>query len=232
VTTVGIVVGHVRGDLAIPRPYVDAVLAAGGTPLLVPATLGDDERLDRVLGHTEALLLAGGGDIDPERYGAKPAATLHALDRLRDEVEVRALRWAMAAGVRVLGICRGAQLMAAATGGRLVQDLPAAGFDLHIETEHDRGYAGLRHAVKAERGSLAERVLGGLSEVNSEHHQAVADPGDVLVPSAWSPDGAIEAIEGPGLFGVQWHPEFEYGADGRHLRPFQWLVEGERGVAL
>jgi putative glutamine amidotransferase len=211
---------------------VDAVLAAGGTPLLVPATLGGDERLYRLLEKSGALLLAGGGDIAPERYGAKPAATVHALDRLRDEVECRALRWATEAGVRVLGICRGAQLMAAATGGRLVQDLPSAGFDLHIETEHDRGYAGLRHAVKAETGSLADRILGGLTEVNSEHHQAVADAGDVLVPSAWSPDGAVEAVEGPGLFGLQWHPEFVYEADRRHLRPFQWLVEGERGLDL
>jgi putative glutamine amidotransferase len=230
-TVVGIVAGQAEGCITLLRAYVDGVLAAGGTPVVLPTAFGPgDERLDEALRPVEALLLTGGGDIAPERYGARPTTTLDHVDPVRDDMELRALAWAEQSGVRVLGICRGAQLMAVAHGGSLIQDLPAAGFSAHVDVRHDRGYATLRHVIKAESDSLTGAVLGDLDEVNTHHHQAVHSPGDGLTATAWSADGVIEAIEGPGLLGVQWHPETLFVTDPRHLRPFQWLVDGEQGL--
>lgn len=227
-TIVAVLVGRSDASLSLHQNYIDAVLAAGGTPLMVPTSFTEDDgRLERALGAADVLLLAGGGDIQPAIYGAEPATTLDQVDPLRDEVEMRALAWARNAQRRVLGICRGAQMLAVASGGTLVQDLPSAGFGPHVDVRHDRTYAGLRHVVKADPGSLAERVLGGLAEVNSQHHQAVCDVGAPLVVTAWSADGVVEALEGPNVLGVQWHPEVVWSQDRRHLRPFQWLVSGE-----
>jgi putative glutamine amidotransferase len=231
VSIVGIVAGQAGGSVTLLRSYVDGVLAAGGTPVVLPAVLEPgDARLVAALRAVEALLLTGGGDIAPDRYGARPAATLDHVDPVRDDLELRALAWAEESGIRVLGICRGAQLMAVGHGGSLIQDLPAAGFEAHVDVRHDRGYAQRRHSVKAEPDTLTEAVLGGLDEVNTHHHQAVLTPGDGLTATAWSTDGVIEAIEGPGLLGVQWHPETLFAAEPRHLRPFQWLVNGEQGL--
>jgi putative glutamine amidotransferase len=231
VTVVGIVAGQADACISLLRAYVDGVLAAGGTPVVLPAVLEPgDERLEEALRPVGALLLTGGGDIAPERYGARPTTTLDHVDPVRDDLELRALAWAEQSGVRVLGICRGAQLIAVAHGGSLLQDLPAAGFDAHVDVRHDRGYATLRHGIKADPDSLTDAVLGGLDEVNTHHHQAVHSPGNGLTATAWSADGVIEAIEGPGLLGVQWHPETLVAAEPRHLRPFQWLVDGEQGL--
>ena len=227
-TVVAMVVGLTDQSLSLHRSYAECVLAAGGVPVLVPAVNGQDEdRLERALGGADALLLAGGGDIQPHLYGATPLATLDHVDPVRDEIELRAVTWARNSGVRVLGICRGAQLLAVASGGALVQDLPAAGYELHVDVRHDRPYAGLQHAVKTEPGTVAERLLAGMEEVNSHHHQAVAEVGEGLVATAWSADGVIEAIEGPNVLGVQWHPESSAASDNRNLRPFQWLINGE-----
>lgn len=227
-TVVGIVAGRADAFLSLHHAYIDSVLAAGGIPVMVPASFaGDDDRLEQALDVADVLLLAGGGDIDPATYGAKPVTTLDHVDRLRDELELRALRWALKRGTRVLGVCRGAQLMTVGTGGTLVQDLPAAGFGLHVDVRHDREYAAMSHAVKTEPGSLAEWVLSGLEEVNSHHHQAVCTAQAPLVATAWSADGVIEAVEGPNLLGVQWHPEAAITRDAKHLRPFQWLVNAE-----
>lgn len=142
------------------------------------------------------------------------------VDPDRDALELTAVRRSVAEGRPVLGICRGAQLVAVALGGTLVQDLPGAGCPGHWEEV--RQYEPV-HGIRAEPGSAAEQALGGATTVNSIHHQAVHDPGPGLRASAWSPDGAVEAVEGPGVLGVQWHPERLVGSDPRHLAPFAWL---------
>jgi putative glutamine amidotransferase len=105
-------------------------------------------------------------------------------------------------------------------GGRLVTDLPDAGFEGHWQEARQCEPV---HAVEAERGSLARAALGGARDVNSIHHQAVADPGRLQV-TACSADGVVEALEGPGILGVQWHPERLLATDPRHLAPFRWLL--------
>lgn len=225
---VAVVFGLTDQSLLLHRSYVDCVLAAGGIPILVPAVYAaGDGRLEQALETADVLLLTGGGDIQPRLYGSTPLTTLDHVDPARDDVELRALSWARNAGARVLGICRGAQVLAVANGGSLVQDLPAAGYEMHVDVRHDRPYAGLQHAVKTEPGSVAERLLAGMEQTNSHHHQAVAEVGEGLVATAWSADGVIEAIEGPNVLGVQWHPESAASTDNRNMRPFHWLINGE-----
>lgn len=224
-TVVGIFVGLNGHEPAHQHRYVAAVEAAGGTPVLVPGIPIGRDRLHGLLERVDALLLSGGGDIDPSRYGAVPRAELDELDPGRDELELAALEWATTSNRRVLGICRGAQLMAVATGGTLLQDLPSSGYTGH--KDQSGGYATAAHRIKTEPGSLADELLGNAVEVNSHHHQAVEHPGYFLHPTAWSEDGVVEALEGPHWLAVQWHPEVGLTHSAHHLRPFQWLVHQE-----
>ncbi len=207
---------------SLHRGYVDAVWAVGGVPLVFTPPPGEED-LDAFLSvvrHCDALLVSGGGDIDPRVYGETPAADLIDVDPARDRGEMAAVELFTALGRPVLGICRGSQLLAVALGGSLHQDLPRAGFAHHWD--EDRQHEPV-HTVTAQHASLAATALAGAERVNSIHHQAVRDPGPELVVTAWSDDGVIEAIEADGLLGVQWHPERMVGGDARHLAPFVWL---------
>ena len=221
--TVAVLIGRQPVErYSVHRGYVDALWAFGAMPLLVPAGPGAD--LDRcldVVAGVDALLLTGGGDVDPAAYGDGGSDLVQEVDADRDRVEIAMLLAARRRGIPVLGICRGIQLLAAALGGTLVEDLPTAGFDGHWE-EAKQGQP--VHGVEAEVGSLASMALAGAIEVNSIHHQAVADAGPELRATAWSADGVIEAVEDDGALGVQWHPERLLDFDQRHLAPFRWLV--------
>lgn len=208
---------------SVHRGYVDAVAAAGGVPVVLPSTSADGahERTIEVIARSDALLLTGGGDVDPGRYGEPAAPEVYDVDVTRDVLEVDAFHTARAAGIRVLGICRGIQLIAVACGGSLHQHLPRAGFEHHWDIEQQ--YEPV-HEVLAKPGSTAERVLAGCAKVNSIHHQAVADPGAELRATAWSDDGVIEAVEAENVLGLQWHPERLFDTDDRHLAAFHWLV--------
>ena len=210
---------------SVHRGYVDAVADAGGVPLVLPAGAGTGsparDRMLALVEQADAVLLTGGGDIDPARYDRDTAPEVYDVDPGRDGFEIDAFRRARARGRRVLGICRGMQLMAVASGGTLHQHLPSAGFDHHWE-EH-RQYEPV-HEVIAEPGSGAALALAGTVKVNSIHHQAVREPGTGLRATAWSDDGVIEAIEGDDMLGIQWHPERLLDSDARHLAAFRWLV--------
>jgi putative glutamine amidotransferase len=207
---------------SVHRGYVDAVWNVGAVPVLVPAgPVPTHERLLETAAAADALLVTGGGDVDPSVYGMATTEKLMSVDTGRDRAEVAAVRAAHAEGKPVLGICRGAQVLGVAFGGTLHQDLSAAGFPRH-HWEEERQYEPV-HAIRVTSGSLAERALGGAGKVNSIHHQAVRGPGS-LTATAWSDDDVIEAIEGDGVLGVQWHPERLFGHDACHLAPFEWLV--------
>ncbi|MFG1883163.1 gamma-glutamyl-gamma-aminobutyrate hydrolase family protein [Micromonospora sp. NPDC049102] len=187
----------------VPAAYVRAVTAAGGRAVVLPP---DDCDAD-VLAVLDGLLLAGGADVGPVRYGQQPHPRTE--DRPdRDAGELTLLTAALAAHLPVLGVCRGMQLLAVAYGGTLHQHLPdVLGSEAHRPAPGVYG----THPVRFAPGSLAARTMAGAEQVNSYHHQAVATPGRLAV-TGWAGDGVIEAVEDPGrpfVLGVQWHPENE-----------------------
>ena len=185
--------------------YERWVRATGAEPALVSPAY--DHPGD--LGLFAALLLAGGGDVDPARYGA---ALRHprtgGVQAVRDAFELQLIAEFRALGKPVFGICRGAQILNVALGGGLLQHVPDH-LDPEAERHHERDSYDVRHALRGEPATLLGRALAGTRETNSAHHQAV-DParlGQGLRIAAWSGAGLVEAIEGPRCFAVQWHPE-------------------------
>ena len=195
----------------IPRAYLDAVLAAGGVPLLLPANLPLGE-LPGLLDGFDGLLLSGGGDLDPALYGERERPEVHSIDPERDAFELALIPLALAADKPLLAICRGCQALNVALGGSLYWDiasqLPAAGkHDWYPSYPRDM----LAHNVRIEQGTKLAKALGARSAgVNSLHHQAARELGDGLIVSARAEDSLIEGIELPDkrfALGVQWHPE-------------------------
>jgi putative glutamine amidotransferase len=221
-------VGEQRGRPAevVNRAYVGAVVDAGGLPIILPVL--EDHHVDAVLDLLDALVLSGGGDIDPAIYGQVAAPEVYGVHTGRDRWELALVRAALERDMPVLGICRGAQVLNVALGGTLIQDLPA--ITDHIHRADDRG-AEVVHPIAVRSGLLA-RVLGGTTVgANTLHHQAVGRLATGLRAAAWAQDGTIEAIEfedGRSVLGVQWHPEM-LCAHEPHRRLFEWVVaEGAR----
>jgi putative glutamine amidotransferase len=224
---VGVLIGRSPEErYSTHRGYVSSITAAGGTPVLLPAGPdADPYALSAIVNFCHSIVVTGGGDVDPHHYGVADLASpglLMEVDPTRDIAEIVLVQYAMAQGKRVLGVCRGAQLLAVLGGGTLIVDLAEKGLDGHWDEE--RQYAPV-HAICSQADSVAAQILGSVDQVNSIHHQAIADPGQSLRATAWSPDGVIEAVEGPGLLGVQWHPERLSASDPRHLAPFAWVVQ-------
>jgi putative glutamine amidotransferase len=186
--------------------YADAVLAAGGIPVLLPPVSGDAAVAETVVARIDALVVSGGADVDPGRYDEEPHARTAGWREDRDAWETALLQAADAAGLPTLGVCRGMQLMAVAAGGTLHQHTP----DLVGHEDHSPGgdRFGATGVATAE-GSRVRGLVGDRVEVGCHHHQSVgAHPG--FTATAWSDDGSLEAMERPGprfCLAVQWHPE-------------------------
>ncbi|HZN77991.1 MAG TPA: gamma-glutamyl-gamma-aminobutyrate hydrolase family protein [Micromonosporaceae bacterium] len=200
----------------LPLSYVHAVHSSGGRAVLITPDDPDVDILDRI----DGIIFAGGSDVDPALYGEKPHPTTNVKPE-RDGAELVLLRAAIAGDLPILGICRGMQLMTVAYGGRLHQHLPDV-----LGHHNHRPIAGPKfgeHPVRLEPGSMAYKILGDVVQVNSFHHQGIADPGRLL-PTGWCPeDNLIEVVEDPTrefVIGVQWHPE-----DTSDFRLFEALVE-------
>ena len=191
-----------------PRAYATAVQRAGGIALILPPDSRADAAED-LLERVDALLLAGGADLDPATYGADAHPETKNTRAERDAFEVAIARMALERGMPVLGICRGMHLLNVALGGTLVQHLPdVIGHDDH---RHTPGAFG-DHEVRLEAGSLAARAIGTeRTPVKSHHHQGLDRLGEGVVATGWSePDQVVEAIElegRPYALGVLWHPE-------------------------
>ncbi|HLJ66593.1 MAG TPA: gamma-glutamyl-gamma-aminobutyrate hydrolase family protein [Chloroflexota bacterium] len=196
--------------VAAVQIYIDAIVSAGAAPILIPLHL-DDASLRRIFSLLDGLLLPGGDDIAPDRYGEEPHPKLGAVDADRDALELTLARWAIEGNLPTLGICRGAQVLAVAAGGSLYQDLAS---QHESEQSHDLRHLGrehLCHTIQVSAGSRLHNALGTTtSRVNSLHHQAVRQVPSGFAVSAVSEDGIIEAIEGEShdfLVGIQCHPE-------------------------
>lgn len=211
--------------------YVESVRRAGGTP--VEVSLDDDPAA--ILARVDGVLLTGGGDVDPRHYGAAPHQAHVEAEPGRDAFEMALVQASVAAGRPIFAICRGLQIMNVALGGDLVQDIPTeVNGAVHHDVREPR-YA-LAHEVWATQGSrfsalMRDKLVDGEScQVNSRHHQAVRHLGRDLEVVATSPDGVIEAVEGPGRFclGVQWHPE-NFWRTGEFRPLFEGFVDACRG---
>ncbi len=205
--------------------YIGAVGAHGAhlVKLLPDASPVDVEELD-------GLLLPGGGDVDPSWYAEAPHPRLGRVDGPRDHLEISLTREAVARGVPVLGICRGAQVLGVALGGTLHQDIPSCFPGALPHTTQIEG--GARHVVYLQPDSRLREILGEDAPMtNSFHHQANAALGPHLRAIAWSEDGIIEGIEsiaGGFVIGVQWHPERMVPQDLCQVRLFAAFVEAAR----
>jgi putative glutamine amidotransferase len=201
---------HDADRAAVNAAYVHSVAKAGGVPLILSQIIGT-EHAGRALEGCDGLVLTGGEDVDPVRYGAPPSGALGTVDRARDAFELALFHAARERGLPVLGICRGIQVINVALGGTLWQDLPS---ERHGPVNHDPG--GTRdartHAVTLAPGSRVAEALGSTEITpNSFHHQGIRDLAPGLLATGWTADGLIEAVESETedgwLLAVQWHPE-------------------------
>lgn len=218
-----------RAEVAA-RALVEAVYRAGGEPLLMhphaPGGRADDAEVRARLGCADALLLPGGGDVDPGWCGRPAHPDQYDVDLEQDAFDLAAARAAFADGLPLLAVCRGAQVVNVALGGDLVQDMAAGG------GEH-RGRA---HKVAAASGSWLAALCGPSVAVSCYHHQCLGRLGDGLVATARADDGVIEAVELPGrsawFLGVQWHPEDTAAADAAQQGVFEDFVAAARAHGI
>lgn len=219
------------GAVAIQETYVDAIDRAGAIAAVLAPRLLDDGDADAHVAALDGLLLTGGPDVDPSRYGAVPHERTYGVSRLQDEFELALLGAAERVGRPVLCICRGLQLLNVAHGGTLHQHLP----DLDGVAEHGvpAGGGGTRHTIVVEAESRLARALGNHRPVGEcHHHQAVDQVGDGLVVVARAADGVIEGLESTSddgwLVAVQWHPEDTAHHDEDQQRLIDALVRQAR----
>jgi putative glutamine amidotransferase len=201
--------------------FADAVALAGGVAMTMPCSMAALDSLD----HAHGLILTGGSDVSPARYGEKPHQAVYGVDDLRDDVEIALAKRALELGLPIFAICRGLQILNVALGGSLVQHLSAENGATDLHAAWDRDPSTLVHEVTFAAGSCAANVYsptGGGWMVNSLHHQALARVGEGLVATGWSTDATIEAADMPGrsVLAVQWHPELVEQPDPG----FTWLV--------
>lgn len=216
---IGLTANYENTDATLRDRYYKQVVAAGGTPVIIPP-LADKNAIINTLEHLDGLILTGGGDINPLWCGDEPVPGLHNINKERDLPELLITRLAYNRQIPMLGICRGIQTLATALSGKVEQDIKS-----DIKHSQDADRTELTHSVTLTKDSALfdiyqkERIF-----VNSFHHQAVKSSGRRFNVTAIAPDGTIEAIESSehkSILGVQWHPEW---MEEEGLKIFQWLV--------
>jgi putative glutamine amidotransferase len=198
--------------------YLESARRAGAEPWLLDRA--QDAPAD-VVRRVAGLMLLGGADVEPSRYGEAPHSTFQASETQRDEYETELITLALERDLPLLAVCRGIQILNVVLGGTLIQDIPSQTSSviqhaLAPGADAQASKAVVAHEVSVTSGTRLHAILGsqldarGMCGVNSRHHQAVKDLGRGLVVTATAPDGIIEAIERPAstfCVGVQWHPE-------------------------
>lgn len=219
---VGITANYSDGDATLRDRYYWQIVAAGGTPVIVPP-VADKDVIANTLDHIDALLLSGGGDFNPLWADEQPSPRLHSINAERDLAELLTTRLAYNRQMPILGICRGIQTIAMALEGHVQQDITDN--PQHIKHSQDADRSEPTHTVTVTRDTILASIYDAEEfAVNSFHHQAVDDPGCRLVATAYAEDGTIEAVESSEhkpIMGVQWHPEW---LDEEGLPLFRWLV--------
>jgi putative glutamine amidotransferase len=214
--------------MAAPTRYVEALHRAGAREaVLMPVVIDEEGEADELLERFDALLLLGGGDLDPSRYDQERHTKVYGVVPERDAFEITLARAAIERGMPTLAICRGHQVLNVARRGTLLQHLAVDGHGAPGVPGGSR-----MHAVRIEPGTRAAAATGvERADVCSHHHQAIDDLGDGLRAVAWADDGTIEAIELDGdawVVGVQWHPEDTAATDRTQQGLFDAFVEQAR----
>ncbi len=205
---IGITCNFCKFENRLSAAYVRAIIGAGAVPILLPV-IPHQHSWEQMLQAVDGLLLSGGGDPDAVHFGEEPHPAQGEVQPVRDKMELFLARRALAMGVPVLGICRGAQVLNIVAGGTLHQDLAGIARVQH-DQKAPRSYP--IHTVSVKSQSLLYSIIELDSfRVNSMHHQAVKSPGEGVFISAAAEDGVVEAVElsyHPFALGVQWHPEW------------------------
>jgi putative glutamine amidotransferase len=212
---IGITAGRIKKGTAyayeLGEAYLQAIHHAGGMPIILPAGF-PEPLLESLLSQCDALILSGGGDIDPRTFQPTTDSRAHSIDQQRDSGECFLARQAFQNAMPILGICRGIQLLNVAFGGSLyidlLEDLP--GSDKHAFYPNLPRDA-YRHTIQIDPENLFYELMAKETiKVNSLHHQGIKELGEGLMAVAYAEDGSIETIVAeshPWCIGVQWHPE-------------------------
>ena len=221
-------------QLFVRENYMESVLRAGGLPVLLPHTK-DESAARELIGHLDGLLLAGGVDIEPSRYGEQTLPECGEIDLQRDEFEMLIARVALEQRIPIFGICRGIQSLAVAMGGTLYQDIESQLGIEAVRHEQKPPYNVPAHTVCFAPDGLFARILGtNKAETNSMHHQSVKDAGSRLIVEGYSEDGIVEAVrskENDAVFAVQYHPEYMSGEYSHAAKLFEYLVKCAKDYA-
>ena len=227
--------GHRQPQVVLYASYIRVLNRVGLTSVLAtPAHDGDD--IEALLDVSHGLVLSGGEDIEPSRYGEDPVPELGEVNPVRDAMEWRAVDGALERGLPILGICRGLQLLNVYFGGSLYQDLPTQ-YDDTLDHEQSAPWGHHHHKVRCTEGSRLHEALADCEplEINSYHHQAVKELAPVLECTAKAADGLVEGVESTEhdwVVGVQWHPErheAQAPADDPNIRVMKAFADRVRG---
>ena len=230
---IGISANRKDGLSCIAETYVQAVLKAGGAPVLIPA-ITDIEALTAIVNGLDGLVMSGGGDINPLYIQEEPIPALQDVDTYRDEYDLILLRLATNRQLPVMGICRGHQILNVAFGGSVYQDIHTQHNQKPLKHSQTLPREQASHSVMLNEGpSKLRTMLDGEKEllVNSFHHQAISELAPEFTATATAPDGINEAMEHPEkeIFSVQWHPEaMAANDDEQMLKLFRYHVESSR----
>ena len=220
--TVGIIPYLDDGVQHIPKGYLKGIERIGGEARMIGYETPLDA-LEGVVAEVDGLLFSGGVDVDPSCYGAPREPECGESNPARDALELKLLPLCLRARVPVLGICRGCQIINAALGGTLTQDVPKRFGKVHQMVKG--APSAFDHMVRVVPGTMLDEITGGDLWVDSYHHQCVDRLADGLIPSAYAPEGFVEAYEIPRgeqfLMAVQWHPEITLDDDMVSIRIFE-----------
>ena len=210
----------------VPKELTDALKKAGATPIVLPLSKAEEakEYIDQI----DALVLAGGEDVDPLLFYEEPHPKIGEIEPERDDFELALIEEAWKQKKPIFGICRGLQLLNVASKGTLYQDVSSYE-KLEVNHIQKTPWKHATHSILIEENSWLSEALGTEQVVNSYHHQAIKDIGDAFRPVAWSKDGLIEAIESidrnQKVMAVQWHPELLVKTIPETMKVFKQFVD-------
>lgn len=241
---IGITGNYSSETCTLAEGYYQSVVKAGGIPFIIPPYECNNS-LKQILDSIDGIIFSGGGDINPLYLNEEPVPELHDICPERDKMELLLARLAYDRQIPMLGICKGIQIINAALGGTLYQDIDTQAENVKIKHSQKQDRRFSSHTVSIKEGSILHHLFkdaanteidGGLSiPVNSFHHQACKEPAPCLEVIATSPDGIIEAVQSneyKSILGVQWHPEpYILRGDNEMMPIFEWLVDESREFA-